>query len=324
MHTHSTEPWQHLHVFLGEKHEHYERRTWLVVALTAATMVIEVVGGTIFGSMAVVADGVHMSTHVAALSIAALAYWVARRHAANARFAFGTGKVGDLAGFSSAIILALIGLMILAESALRLVHPVPIQFGETAAIASVGLAVNLASAWLLFDEGHHHHHGHADHGEAHHAHHHGHGHGHGHGHAHDHNLRAAYFHVLADAMTSLLAIFGLLTGYLFGWIWMDPLVGIIGAFVILSWTVTLIRASGAVLLDRVPNASLEQAIRRRLEVAGDRVTDLHLWQLGPGHSALIAAIVSDHPQPPEAYKTRLAGIAGLSHVTVEVHPCPAH
>jgi cation diffusion facilitator family transporter len=320
MHIHSIEPWQHTHVFLGEKHEHHERRTWLVVALTAATMVIEVVGGTIFGSMAVVADGVHMSTHVAALSIAAFAYWVARRHAGNARFAFGTGKVGDLAGFSSAIILALIGLMILAESALRFVHPVPIQFGEAAAIATVGLAVNLASAWLLFDEGHHHHHGHADHDEAHHANHHG----HGHGHAHDHNLRAAYFHVLADAMTSLLAIFGLLSGYFFGWIWMDPLVGIVGAFVILSWTVTLIRASGAVLLDRVPNASLEQAIRRRLEVAGDRVTDLHLWQLGPGHSALIAAVVSDHPQSPDAYKTRLTGIAGLSHVTVEVHPCPGH
>jgi cation diffusion facilitator family transporter len=320
MHIHSIEPWQHTHVFLGEKHEHHERRTWLVVALTAATMVIEVVGGTIFGSMAVVADGVHMSTHVAALSIAAFAYWVARRHAGNARFAFGTGKVGDLAGFSSAIILALIGLMILAESALRFVHPVPIQFGEAAAIATVGLAVNLASAWLLFDEGHHHHHGHADHDEAHHANHHG----HGHGHAHDHNLRAAYFHVLADAMTSLLAIFGLLSGYFFGWIWMDPLVGIVGAFVILSWTVTLIRASGAVLLDRVPNASLEQAIRRRLEVAGDRVTDLHLWQLGPGHSALIAAVVSDHPQSPDAYKTRLTGIAGLSHVTVEVHPCSAH
>jgi cation diffusion facilitator family transporter len=322
MHTHSTEPWHHSHVFLGEKHEHHERRTWLVVALTAAMMIIEIVGGTIFGSMAVVADGFHMSTHVAALSIAALAYWVSRRQAGNARFAFGTGKIGDLAGFSSAIILSLIALMILAESALRLVYPVPIQFGEAAGIATVALAVNLVSAWLLFDEGHHDHAGHAAHDEAHHAGHHGHG--HAHGHAHDHNLRAAYFHVLADAMTSLLAIFGLLTGRFFGWIWMDPLVGIIGSFVIISWAVTLIRASGAVLLDLVPNARLEQAIRRRLEVAGDRVTDLHLWQVGPGHAALIAAIVSDHPQPPAAYKTRLDGIAGLSHVTVEVHPCPGH
>jgi len=281
-------------------------------------MLIEIVGGTIFGSTAVVADGFHMSTHVAALSIAALAYWVSRRQADNARFAFGTGKIGDLAGFSSAIILSLIALMILAESALRLVHPVPIQFGEAAGIAAVALAVNLVSAWLLFDEGHHHHGGHADHDEAHQARH------HGHGHAHDHNLRAAYFHVLADAMTSLLAIFGLLTGRFFGWIWMDPLVGIIGSFVIISWAVTLIRTSGAVLLDLVPNARLEQAIRRRLEVAGDRVTDLHLWQVGPGHAALIAAIVSDHPQPPAAYKTRLHDLAGLSHVTVEVHPCPGH
>jgi cation diffusion facilitator family transporter len=318
MHTHSTEPWHHSHVFLGAKHEHHERRTWLVVALTAAMMLIEIVGGTIFGSMAVVADGFHMSTHLAALSIAALAYWAARRQADNARFAFGTGKIGDLAGFSSAIILSLIALMILAESALRLVHPVPIQFGEAAGIAAVALAVNLVSAWLLFDEGHHHHGGHADHDEAHQARH------HGHGHAHDHNLRAAYFHVLADAMTSLLAIFGLLTGRFFGWIWMDPLVGIIGSFVIISWAVTLIRTSGAVLLDLVPNARLEQAIRRRLEVAGDRVTDLHLWQVGPGHAALIAAIVSDHPQPPAAYKTRLHELAGLSHVTVEVHPCPGH
>ncbi len=312
MHTHSTEPWRHSHRFLGEKHEQHERRTWFVVGLTAAMMVIEIIGGTIFGSMAVVADGVHMSTHVAALSISALAYWFARRHAANARFSFGTGKIGELAGFSSAIILTLIGLMILFESVARLLSPVPIQFGEAAGIATAALLVNLVSAWLLFDEEHHHA-GHADHDEE-----------HPHGHAHDHNVRAAYFHVLADAMTSLLAIFGLLTGRFFGWVWMDPLIGIVGVFVIISWAATLIRASGAVLLDLVPSPRLEQAIRRRLEVAGDRVTDLHLWQLGPGHSALIAAIVSDHPQPPATYKSRLRGIPGLSHVTVEVHPCPDH
>jgi cation diffusion facilitator family transporter len=311
MHTHSIEQWHHSHLFLGEKHDRHERRTWLVVTLTAAMMVIETVGGTIFGSMAVVADGVHMSTHVAALSISALAYWFARRHARNTRFSFGTGKIGELAGFSSAIILSLIALLILFESAERLIHPVPIQFNEAAAIAGVALLVNLVSAWLLFDEEHHHH-GPADHHEAH------------HGHAHDHNLRAAYFHVLADAMTSLLAIFGLLTGRFFGWIWMDPLVGIVGAFVIISWAATLIRASGAVLLDLVPNPKLEQAIRGRFEEAGDRVSDLHLWQLGPGHSALIASIVSDHPQPPATYKSRLHGIAGLSHVTIEVHPCPGH
>jgi cation diffusion facilitator family transporter len=314
MHTHSLEQWHHSHVFLGEKHEQHERRTWFVVALTAAMMVIETAGGTIFGSMAVVADGVHMSTHVAALSIAALAYWFARRHSANARFSFGTGKLGELAGFSSAIVLTLIALMILFESAVRLLNPVEIQFGEAAGIATVALAVNLVSAWLLFYEEHHHHGAHAGEEE----------HDHARAHAHDHNLRAAYFHVLADAMTSLLAIFGLLTGRFFGWVWMDPLVGMVGAFVIISWAATLIRASGAVLLDLVPNPRLEQAIRRRLEVAGDRVTDLHLWQVGPGHSALIAAVVSDHPEPPASYKTRLQGIPGLSHVTVEVQPCLGH
>src|SRR5262249_2162686 len=206
MHSHSIEPWRHPHVFLGEKHEQHERRTWSAVALTAAMMVIEIVGGTIFGSMAVVADGVHMSTHVAALSIAALAYWFARRHAANARFSLGTGKVGELAGFSSALVLALIALRILFECAVRLVYPVPIQFGEAAAIAGVALAINLVSAWLLFDEEHHH----SGHGHAH-AEDDG-GSGHGHAHAHDHNLRAAYFHVLADALTSLLAVIGLLRG----------------------------------------------------------------------------------------------------------------
>src|SRR5262249_7470217 len=296
MHSHSIEPWRHPHVFLGEKHEQHERRTWSAVALTAAMMVIEIVGGTIFGSMAVVADGVHMSTHVAALSIAALAYWFARRHAANARFSLGTGKVGDLAGFSSALVLALIALMILFECAVRLVYPVPIQFGEAAAIAGVALAINLVSAWLLFDEEHHHS-------------------GHGHAHAEDdggsrhrnapahaHNPRAGYFHVLVGALTSLLAVIGLLSGCLFGWVWMDPAVGIIGAFVILSWAATLIRASGAVLLDLVPNPRLEQAIRGRLETRGDRVTDLHLWQLGPGHAGLIAAVGSGHPETPRAYK----------------------
>src|SRR5436853_6813422 len=266
MHTHSIEQWRHSHVFLGEKHEQHERRTWLVVALTAAMMVIEIVGGAIFGSMAVLADGVHMSTHVAALSIAALAYWFARRHAANARFSLGTGKVGELAGFSSAIVLTLIALMILFESAARLMYPVPIQFGEAAGIAAVALLVNLVSAWLLFDEEHHHP-GHADREDEHRSRHeHAQTHRQAHAHVHDHNLRAAYFHVLADALTSLLAILGLLSGRFFGWVWMDPLVGMVGPFVIISWAATLIRASGAVLLDLVPNARLEQAIRARLEV----------------------------------------------------------
>jgi cation diffusion facilitator family transporter len=313
MHTHSLDQWHHGHVFLGEKHDRHERRTWFVVALTAATMVAEIIGGTLFGSMAVVADGVHMSTHMAALAIAALAYRFARRHAADTRFSFGTGKFGELAAFASALILLLIALLIGYESVARFLNPIAIKYDEAIAIACIGLAVNLASAWLLADDDDHHH-GHA-HGHADHDHHH---------HARDHNIRAAYAHVLADAVTSVLAIGGLLIGRFFGLVWMDALVGIVGAGVIISWGAGLIRSSGAVLLDLVPSRGLADRVRERLEVEGDRVADLHLWQLGPGHAGLIAAVVSEHPQPPQTYKARLAGIAGLSHVTIEVHPCPDH
>ena len=308
MHTHSLERWHHAHVFLGEKHEHHERRTWFVVALTAATMVAEVIGGTLFGSMAVVADGVHMSTHVAALAIAALAYRFARRHAADARFSFGTGKLGELAAFASALILLLIALLIAYESIARFFEPVAIRYQEAIAIACHGLAVKLASAWLLSDEDHHHEHAHDD----------------DHHHSHDHNIRAAYVHVLADAVTSVLAIGGLLMGRFYGLVWMDALVGVVGAGVIISWGIGLIRSSGAVLLDVVPSRGLADRVRARLEVEDDRVADLHLWQLGPGHAGVIASVVTEHPQPPQAYKARLAGIAGLSHVTIEVHPCPDH
>jgi len=309
MHTHSLDRWHHAHVFLGEKHDHHERRTWFVVALTAATMVAEVTGGTLFGSMAVVADGVHMSTHVAALAIAALAYRFARRHAADARFSFGTGKLGELAAFASALILLLIALLIAYESISRLVNPIAIKYDEAIAVACIGLAVNLASAWLLADDDHHH--GHAHDEDDHH-------------HSHDHNIRAAYIHVLADAVTSVLAICGLLMGRFYGLVWMDAVVGIVGAGVIISWGIGLIRSSGAVLLDVVPSGGLAERVRARLEVGDDRVADLHLWQLGPGHAGVIASVVTEHPQPPQAYKARLAGITGLSHVTIEVHPCPDH
>jgi cation diffusion facilitator family transporter len=308
MHTHSLERWHHAHVFLGEKHDHHERRTWFVVALTAATMVAEVTGGTLFGSMAVVADGVHMSTHVAALAIAALAYRFARRHAGDARFSFGTGKLGELAAFASALILLLIALLIAYESVTRFFNPIAIKYNEAIAVACIGLTVNLISAWLLSDD---HHHGHAHDEDAHH-------------HSHDHNIRAAYIHVLADAVTSVLAIGGLLMGRFYGFVWMDALVGIVGGGVIISWGIGLMRSSGAVLLDVVPSRGLADRVRARLEVGGDRVADLHLWQLGPGHAGVIASVVTEHPQPPQAYKGRLAGIAGLSHVTVEVHPCPDH
>ncbi len=307
MHTQSIEEWRHDHVFLGAHHAERERRTWLVVGLTTAMMVVEIIGGAIYGSMAVVADGWHMSTHAAALSIAALAYAFARRHASNPRFSFGTGKVGDLAGFASAIILALVALMIGYESAARIVRPVAIEYDEALLIAALGLAVNLASAWLLGDDGH------APAHDEEHAHHH-----------HDHNHRAAYLHVLADAITSVLAIAGLVAARSFNWPWIDPVVGLFGSLLIAAWAWGLIRSSGAVLLDLTPAPKLADRVRNRLEVDGDRVADLHLWRIGPGHMAVVAAVVSGRPQHPDAYKARLDDIAGISHVTVEVHRCPAH
>ena len=309
MHSHTIEQWRHQHAFLGAGHDRHERRTWFVVLLTAAMMVAEIIGGTVFGSMALVADGWHMSTHAAALAIAAFAYRFARRHVHDPQFSFGTGKVGELAGFASAVILAVIALFIGYESVARLLAPVAISFDQAIAIAVLGLGVNVASAWLLRDD----HHGHEN----------DHEHDHDHGH-HDHNLRAAYMHVIADAMTSILAIAALLAARYGGWMWMDPMVGVIGACVIAIWSLNLIRSSGAVLLDMVPDQKLSSLVRQRLEVAGDIVSDLHLWRVGPGHTALIATVVSDEPQSAAAYKSRLDGLPSLSHVTVEIHRCPGH
>ena len=306
MHSHSLAPWQHHHAFLGERHDRHARRTWLVVALTAVMMVAEIVGGTVFGSMALVADGWHMSTHAVALAIAAFAYRFARSHVHDPRFSFGTGKLGELAGFASAIILALIALFICGESIVRLLNPVAIHFNEAIAIAVLGLGVNLVSAWLLAED---HHHDDDRQQDSDHRH-------------HDHNLRAAYVHVLADAMTSILAIIGLLAARFYGWVWMDPVMGIIGACVIAVWSWGLIRSAGTVLLDMVPHPKLASAVRERLEVQGDKVSDLHLWRLGPGHTAVIASVVADRPRPVAVYKERLKGLRGLSHVTVEVHTCP--
>ena len=305
MHSHSIDQLTHDHVFLGRQHSRNERRTWFVVGLTAIMMVGEIVVGSLSGSMALLADGWHMATHAAALGIAAVAYLFARQHARNSRFAFGTGKFGDLAAFSSAIILAMIALQIAYESAIRLVHPVPIAYGEAISVAVLGLGVNLISAWLLRDADDHHH---------------GHGHSHGH-HHHDNNLRAAYVHVLADAATSVLAIVALVVAMVSQWIWADPAVGIIGSLVIASWAYGLIRDSGAVLLDVSVDKNLEAVIRDRLETKGDRVTDLHLWQVGPGHRAAVISVVSDRPLPPATYKRRLGDLRGLSHVTVEVETC---
>jgi len=317
MHSHSLDDWRHDHLFLGADHARNERRTRWVVALTAAMMVAEILGGLAFGSMALLADGLHMATHAGALGVAALAYRYARRHARDPRFAFGTGKLGDLAGFASALVLAVVSVGIGWESVLRLLNPVAIAYDEAIVIAVVGLAVNIASAWLLHDGDHHHGH---DHGHHDHGHDHGHHHHHGH-HDRDHNLRAAYFHVLADAVTSVGAILGLLAGRFYGWAWMDAVMGIVGGIMIARWSWGLLRDSGAVLLDTVPDPGLADSIRGRIETGGDRIADLHLWRVGPGHAAAIVSLVSDRPEPPAAYKARLDGLPGLSHVTVEVNRC---
>jgi cation diffusion facilitator family transporter len=236
MHSHSMDDFRHEHLFLGADHARNERKTWTVIALCGAMMVAEIVGGALFGSMALMADGLHMSTHAGALLIAAFAYTYARRHAHDPRFTFGTGKLGDLAAFTSAIVLAMIALLIAGESVVRLLHPVSIAFDEAIAVAVLGLGVNLASAWLLRDDHDHHHHGH-DHGHQHASPHEEHDHAdHARDHHRDLNLRAAYVHVLADAAVSILAIVGLLAGRELGWIWMDPVMGIVGACVIANWS----------------------------------------------------------------------------------------
>ncbi len=320
IHVHPVEDYRHEHVFLGPRHDENAKRVWAVVALTAIMMTGEIVGGSLLGSMALVADGWHMSTHAAALAISGLAYLYARRHLHDERFAFGTGKMGDLASFTSAIVLGMIALLIGYESVSRLLHPVAIYYDEAIAIAALGLLVNLLSAWLLRDDhGHDHHHygGHAR-GDSAHAH------GHHHHHDRDLNLRSAYIHVLADALTSLLAIGGLLAAKLAGWTFMDPVVGLIGTGVILSWSYGLARQSGGILLDSVPDTDLAGEMRQKLEAGGDAVSDLHLWRVGPGHYAAAVSILSDHPKPPQDYKEMLAALPKLSHITVEVERCPGH
>ena len=402
----------HSHVFLGSGHEQSERRTWWVIAFCGAMMVLEIVGGLLFGSIALVADGLHMSTHAGALLLAALAYSYARKYAHDARFTFGTGKLGDLAGFTSAIVLAMIALLIGYEAVSRLFAPVPIHFTEAIPIAVLGLAVNVASVWLLSGGGHHHHghsHGH-DHGHDHGGHddkhsiatpegllvlsvfedgvppvfrlcpqaggmmgatvtvetvrpdgarqvftmqdrggwlesvqpipephqfsahvrigsdeypvafeEHAHGHD-AHGAAHrDNNMRAAVIHVVADAAVSVLVIIGLVLARAFGWLWMDPLAGIVGACVIASWSWGLIRDTGAILLDMVPDRRVADGVRHAVEAEGDRLTDLHLWRLGPGHlGAIIAVATAQAAHGPEHYRHVLARFPALSHVTVEV------
>ena len=318
MHTHSIEGFRHTHVFLGEAHARNERKTWTVIAICAAMMVAEIVGGVWFGSVALIADGLHMSTHAGALLIAALAYTYSRQYAGDERFVFGTGKLGDLAAFASAVALAMIALLIGYESLNRLFNPVSIAFNQAIPIAVVGLGINLLSAYLLRDDQHHRH-GHShDHQQGDDAHSRPHGVYH-----RDHNLRAAFVHVMADAAVSVLVIIGLVAGRQFGWIWMDPVMGLIATIVIMSWSWSLVRAAGAVLIDVSPDPALSAKIVARLEQCGDRISDLHLWRVGPGHMAAIVSVVSDHPETSSAYKKRISDLPGLSHLTIEVERCPS-
>lgn len=405
-------PHMHNHVFLGEGHEKNERRTWMVIWLCSLMMIAEIVGGLLFGSIALVADGLHMSTHAGALLLAALAYTYARKHADDSRFTFGTGKLGDLAGFTSAVILAMIAMLIAYEAISRLFAPVPISFNEVIPIAFVGLAVNVTSAWLLSGGSHHHGHGL-----------HAHGHEHDSGsqrisasgdvlalsiyedgvpprfrlsaesgatmpfadttietvrldgarqvfkmveregylesldeipephafiacvaigqganrqeypvafeeHEHnqamhrDNNMRAAIIHVIADAAVSILVIVGLLFARFKGCLWMDPMAGIVGSLVIASWSYGLIRDTGAILLDMNPDREMTQRIRTTIEAEGDRLADLHLWRLGPGHLGAILSIATAKRRDPEYYRRLLGQFRNLSHVTIEVDRYP--
>ncbi len=307
------------HIFLGEGHEKNERRTWTVIALCSFMMVAEIAGGLLFGSIALVADGLHMSTHASALLLAALAYRYARQYAGDERFSFGTGKLGDLAGFSSAIVLAMIALLIGYEGITRLFWPVAIDFKEAIPIAALGLIVNVASALLLSG-------GNQDHGQSHDRNHDRHdhaGHAHEHEHAHhtahrDNNMRAAIVHVLADAAVSVLVIVGLSLAFIFGWNWMDPVVGLIGAVVIAAWAYTLICDTSAILLDMNPDRKMTERIRAIIETDGDRLTDFHVWRVGPGHLAAILSVETQQQRGPDYYQSQLRRFRALSHVTVEV------
>jgi cation diffusion facilitator family transporter len=317
MHTDDLRDWQHSHAFGQEIRKPGEARTVIVIAITGTMMVVEVVAGIAFGSMALLADGIHMASHAIALGINVFAYVYARRHAHDGRFSFGTGKVNALGGFTGAILLAIFALMMVWESVVRLIVPVQIAFNQAIFVAVLGLVVNGASVLILG------HHDHAMHGnDEGHDHHHGPEEGHGHAHHHDHNLRSAYLHVMADALTSLLAIFALLTAKYLGQVWMDPVMGIAGAILVSNWSLGLLRASGGVLLDRQGPDELRDRIRDGIERQGDnRVSDLHLWSIGPGLYAAEIAIVTHAPQSPDHYKCLIPHGTGLAHVTVEVHRC---
>ena len=302
----------HDHMFLGAGHDENARRTLWVVALTAVMMVGEIVAGYWTGSMALLADGFHMATHAGALSVAAAAYAYARKHAHSPAYSFGTGKVGDLAGFASAMILGLVAIGIGVESVVRLFEPITVAFTEATVIAIIGLLVNIVSAFML--SGTHHHHG-----EGHGHHHDDHGHAKAHAHGGDNNLRSAYIHVLTDALTSVLAIAALLAGRYLGWVWMDPVMGIVGALVIIRWAWTLMRDTAGILLDRT-DPHVAEEIRTLVEGQGDaHIADLHVWRVGPQAHAAIVCVKAQPGVTGEVIRARLAPVHELGHLTVECH-----
>jgi cation diffusion facilitator family transporter len=306
MHTHDISTWKHEHDFMPDTSS-AEKRTHKVILLTVIMMVVEIVAGTMFHSMALLADGWHMSTHVAAFVLTALAYYFGRRHAKDVQFTFGTGKVGVLGSFTSAIVLSGVALLMAVESVQRLFTPVAIHFREAIIIAAVGLVVNVVCALILKDNQHHHHPGH----------------NHAHDGHHDLNLRAAYLHVLADAFTSVTAIAALSAGYFFGWVWLDPVMGFVGTIVIISWAYTLLRDTSSILLDRIPSTTdLPVVIHEGIENDGDSViSDLHIWQVGVNKFAAIVSIVAHQPKDPDEYRQALKIHEELVHVTIEVRTC---
>lgn len=300
MDTSTLDRWTHRHDF-SELSRRGEKRASIVLLLTVLTMVVEITAGIAYGSMALLADGWHMGTHVAAFLITIFAYRYARAHANDSSFSFGTGKVSVLGGFASAIALTVVALTMLVESLQRLLAPQAIRFDEALIVAAIGLAVNLASVVLLHEGSHDDH----DHGGSHH---------------HDHNLKAAYLHVLADALTSVLAIVALVAGKCFGWRWTDPAMGAVGAIVISRWAWRLLREVSPILLDRIPDEPLMRSIRERLEADGEtRIVDLHLWRVGPRADAVLVSVVSKRPRPAESYKRKLLGFEGLAHISIEVN-----
>ncbi|MBK8174323.1 MAG: CDF family Co(II)/Ni(II) efflux transporter DmeF [Rhodospirillales bacterium] len=327
MHTRSLDRWQHDHAF-GQQHQRAgERRTLAVAMLTTVTMVIEIVAGLAFGSMALLADGLHMASHAAALGLSVIAYVYVRKHANDRTYTFGTGKINALAGYSSAIMLALFALAMAVESGLRLLNPQPIAFDQAILVAILGLAVNAASLLMLRDADGHlhgHSHGHGEHGHEEHQHAHQkgyHQHAGEYDHAQDHNLRGAYLHVLADALTSLLAIAALVAGKVLGWSWADALVGLLGAVLVSRWAAGLVRESSAVLLDREAPVSVREQLREALETKDDRIADLHVWSVGPQGYAAALSVVSHAPATVETYRAMIPAAARIVHATIEVHYC---